>query len=206
MLDLELLALFVLAALICNAAAGLAGGLAGSLAFAASAVLCAAAEVSGAESLNVLSFHFLSSELAIQSIKRSVTMNYIIHRRSLQFYFSFNCVPFCYLEHGIILSVKCADRPRVFIYFYSKCGIKKGGSTMKRGLFMEYLVTLTWDPEAAVWIATSADIPGLVLEDSSFDALIEKVQAAVPELIELNSLPQGKTIRYSPKQFQRACP
>ena len=76
---------------------------------------------------------------------------------------------------------------------------------MKRGLFMEYLVTLTWDPEAAVWIATSADIPGLVLEDSSFDALIEKVQAAVPELIELNSLPQGKTIRYSPKQFQRAC-
>ena len=63
MLDLELLALFVLAALICNAAAGLAGGLAGSLAFAASAVLCAAAEVSGAESLNVLSFHFYPPNL-----------------------------------------------------------------------------------------------------------------------------------------------
>ena len=58
MLDLELLALFVLAALICNAAAGLAGRLAGSLAFAASAVLGAAAEVSGAESSDVLSFHF----------------------------------------------------------------------------------------------------------------------------------------------------
>ena len=53
----ELLALFVLAALICNAAAGLACRLAGSLAFAASAVLSAAAEVSGAESVDVLSFH-----------------------------------------------------------------------------------------------------------------------------------------------------
>ena len=55
MLDLELLALFVLAALICNAAAGLAGGLAGSLALAAAAVLRAFAQIAGVQSLNV--FH-----------------------------------------------------------------------------------------------------------------------------------------------------
>ena len=75
---------------------------------------------------------------------------------------------------------------------------------MKRGLIMEYKVTLTWDPEAKVWVATSEDIKGLVLEDGSFDALIAKVQAAVPELIEINNLPEGKTICYSPGQFLRA--
>ena len=36
---------------------------------------------------------------------------------------------------------------------------------------MEYTIKLTWDPEAGVWIATSGDIPGLVLESGSFDAL-----------------------------------
>lgn len=52
---------------------------------------------------------------------------------------------------------------------------------------MEYKVTFTWDDEAGVWIATSNDIPGLVLESGSFDALIERVRFAVPELLELNS-------------------
>ena len=51
---------------------------------------------------------------------------------------------------------------------------------------MEYVVNLTWDNEADVWIAESDDIPGLVLESGSFDALIERVRFAVPELIELN--------------------
>ncbi len=51
---------------------------------------------------------------------------------------------------------------------------------------MNYIVNLAWDPEASVWIATSDDIPGLVLESGSFDALLERVRFAVPELLELN--------------------
>lgn len=51
---------------------------------------------------------------------------------------------------------------------------------------MDYIVKLTWDDEADVWIATSADIPGLVLESGSFDALLERVRFAVPELLSLN--------------------
>lgn len=51
---------------------------------------------------------------------------------------------------------------------------------------MEYIVNLTWDNEAGVWIATSNDIPGLVLESGSFDALLERVRFAAPELISLN--------------------
>ena len=52
----------------------------------------------------------------------------------------------------------------------------------------EYLVDLLWDDEARVWVATSEDIPGLVLESGSLDALIERVRYAALELLELNGV------------------
>lgn len=52
---------------------------------------------------------------------------------------------------------------------------------------MEYIITFSWDDEANVWIATSNDIPGLVLESGSFDALLERTRFAVPELLSLNA-------------------
>ena len=52
---------------------------------------------------------------------------------------------------------------------------------------MEYIINLTWDNDACVWIAQSDDIPGLILESGSFDALLERVRYAAPELIELNN-------------------
>ncbi len=54
---------------------------------------------------------------------------------------------------------------------------------------MELLIKMTWDPEALVWIAESDDVPGLAMESGSFDALIERLRFAVPELLELNSSP-----------------
>lgn len=51
---------------------------------------------------------------------------------------------------------------------------------------MNYIINLTWDNEAQVWVATSDDIAGLVLESGSFDALLERIRFAVPELLELN--------------------
>jgi len=51
-----------------------------------------------------------------------------------------------------------------------------------------YNVNLTWDSEAAVWIATSEDIQGLALESGSLDALIERLRFAVPELLALNGV------------------
>jgi predicted RNase H-like HicB family nuclease len=50
----------------------------------------------------------------------------------------------------------------------------------------EYRILLTWDEEARVWIAESDDIPGLILESGSLDALIERVRHAAPELLELS--------------------
>lgn len=35
-----------------------------------------------------------------------------------------------------------------------------------------------------IWIATSDDVPGLVLESGSFDALVERVHFAIPELLD----------------------
>jgi len=52
----------------------------------------------------------------------------------------------------------------------------------------EYTVKFVWDDEAAVWIAESDDIPGLVLESGSLDALIERVRFAIPEFMELNGV------------------
>ena len=51
---------------------------------------------------------------------------------------------------------------------------------------MEYVVNLIWDDEAGVWVATSDDIPGLVMVSGSFDALLERVRFAAPELLKLN--------------------
>ena len=51
-----------------------------------------------------------------------------------------------------------------------------------------YTIQLFWDREAGVWLATSKDIQGLVLEADSLDKVVQKTLLAVPELIELNSL------------------
>ena len=50
----------------------------------------------------------------------------------------------------------------------------------------EYTIILSWDDEAAVWVAESEDIPGLILESGSFDALVERVKIAVPDLLEVD--------------------
>lgn len=42
-----------------------------------------------------------------------------------------------------------------------------------------------WDSEASVWIATSCDVPGLVVEADSWPKMIEEVRLVLPELLEL---------------------
>ena len=59
------LLVLVLALLVCDTAAGLASGLARSLAFAATAVLCAFAEITSFDGFNMLHNEYLQSELPI---------------------------------------------------------------------------------------------------------------------------------------------
>ena len=46
-----------------------------------------------------------------------------------------------------------------------------------------------WDPEASVWIATSNDVAGLVVEADTWPAMIEEVRLVLPELLELSGEP-----------------
>jgi len=68
-------------------------------------------------------------------------------------------------------------------------------------------IRATFDPEASVWWAESDDLPGLVSEASSLDALVERVAAVVPELLAANGeTPDGPvTLNFSTtRQVQMA--
>ena len=56
------------------------------------------------------------------------------------------------------------------------------------------LVRALWDPEASVWVAESDDVPGLATEAESLDALVQKLNAIIPELLELNDSSFGKNV------------
>jgi len=47
-------------------------------------------------------------------------------------------------------------------------------------------INARWDGEASVWIATSGDVPGLVVEADTWPAMIEEVRLVLPELLELS--------------------
>ncbi|HRL52658.1 MAG TPA: DUF1902 domain-containing protein [Acidovorax temperans] len=55
------------------------------------------------------------------------------------------------------------------------------------GWMQKPLVVLAdWDAEAGVWVATSEDVPGLVTESETLEALSDKLQHLVPELLRAN--------------------
>jgi hypothetical protein len=47
-------------------------------------------------------------------------------------------------------------------------------------------VRALWDAEAAVFVATSDDVPGLVAEAATPVELLSKLEMLIPELLELN--------------------
>jgi len=53
------------------------------------------------------------------------------------------------------------------------------------------IVRADWDEVAKVWVASSDDVPGLVTEADSLDALVPKLQAMIPELLDANGYPDG---------------
>ncbi len=59
-------------------------------------------------------------------------------------------------------------------------------------------VNAEWDPEAKVWVATSDDVPGLVTEAETVEALAEKLSVMIPELLEANGTLAGSAVRQVP--------
>lgn len=53
-----------------------------------------------------------------------------------------------------------------------------------------------WDDEAEVWVATSDDVPGLVAEAATTEALLSKLHVLIPELLEANGYPDGEEMPF----------
>lgn len=71
---------------------------------------------------------------------------------------------------------------------------------------MNYTVNLLWDTDASVWVATSEDIKGLVLESGPLDVLIERVRMTVPELLKLNHQPiEHATLAFVTERVEEVC-
>ena len=51
-----------------------------------------------------------------------------------------------------------------------------------------YRVTVEWDEEAKVWVASSEDVPGLATGADTIEDLIEKLKIVIPELLVENGL------------------
>jgi hypothetical protein len=56
------------------------------------------------------------------------------------------------------------------------------------------LIRVLWDSDTSVWVATSDDVPGLVVEASSFDDVVKEVRELAPELLDLNGVSKGKVL------------
>lgn len=54
-----------------------------------------------------------------------------------------------------------------------------------------YDVRAEWDEDAAVWIATSGDVPGLCCEAQTFEELLDIVVDLVPDLLVANGVLTG---------------
>ena len=54
------------------------------------------------------------------------------------------------------------------------------------------VVRAQWDPEAEVWVATSADLPGLVTEAESHQELVKKLHEMIPDLLEGEDFGDGQ--------------
>lgn len=65
-------------------------------------------------------------------------------------------------------------------------------------------VRADWDEEARVWVAMSDDVTGLVTEADTVEALVDKLQAMIPELLDANGYPDGEEVPFEllTRQFQ----
>ena len=49
-----------------------------------------------------------------------------------------------------------------------------------------FTIRAEWDDEAGVWFIAETDLPGLVAEAETQEALLAKIRALVPGLVEMN--------------------
>ena len=57
---------------------------------------------------------------------------------------------------------------------------------MFRPMQRDITIQAQWDTEAGVWLATSKDVPGLIVEADTWPAMISEVQLVLPELLDVS--------------------
>lgn len=72
--------------------------------------------------------------------------------------------------------------PVVYGFRYTAYLIEVMEGVVEKALF----VRAEWDEDAGVWVATSDDVPGLVAEADTAEALLVKLRALIPELLVAN--------------------
>jgi predicted RNase H-like HicB family nuclease len=67
-----------------------------------------------------------------------------------------------------------------------------------------YFIRAEWDEEAAVWVATSDDVPGLATEADTMESLVAKLRELIPELLEANgqSAAEGVPFELLTRRFE----
>ena len=53
-------------------------------------------------------------------------------------------------------------------------------------------INARWDGEANVWLATSDDVPGLVIEAETWPRMIQETRAILPDLLDLQGASSAK--------------
>lgn len=90
---------------------------------------------------------------------------------------------------------KSGDVPdRLPAGFQTPGGAPQCAQAVDDALVRRYRVMATWDSEAGVWVASSDEVPGLVTEASTVEALEVKLATMVPELLSLNGAVQPGTV------------
>jgi hypothetical protein len=56
----------------------------------------------------------------------------------------------------------------------------------------DFRIEAEWDTEAEVWVATSPDVPGLVIQGRVPDEIIEKVRLVLPSLVVIGIEPDDR--------------
>ena len=84
----------------------------------------------------------------------------------------------------LYFSCRNTVNPRLFARegSFLSCITKERRKVMKMNL-----VSILWDEEAGVWVAT-CDTLGIVLESESYDELIKRVIAVAPEMAKANNI------------------
>jgi hypothetical protein len=66
---------------------------------------------------------------------------------------------------------------------------------------LSIVVNARWDADAAVWIATSEDVPGLVVEAGAWPDMIAEMRLVLPELLELSgSRDEGLSLTFKAEE------